>query len=223
VATPPSSFSQQSGSQVIQLSGTGTNRQVYRGRESTVRRITDPPRRCGGWAVSQGSRMVVAEAPDEFGEEGKADPGGPCRKDPKWAACDYQWLWSGPTTREIVPDRAAGTWLTRRAKVSVSGSGAATRLCCWATRVWKEERNGLGWRKWKWVEEESEPRTQGESFLFIYFFSDSYFKFKSIFKFEFQTFFTFRCTNKMPAWMQNYIYIYICFILVILYMIQPWK
>jgi hypothetical protein len=34
--------SQQSGSQIIQLSGTGTNRQVYRGRESAVRRITDP-------------------------------------------------------------------------------------------------------------------------------------------------------------------------------------
>jgi hypothetical protein len=34
--------SQQSGSQIIQLSGTGTNRQVYRGRESAVRRITNP-------------------------------------------------------------------------------------------------------------------------------------------------------------------------------------
>jgi hypothetical protein len=181
--------SQQSGSQIIQLSGTGTNRQVYRGRESAVRRITDPTQ-AARWlsripGITDGccrsSRWV------RWGRKGW--PRWPTSQRPEVSGVRLPVAVKWPhhqrnRARQSGWD-AADSW----------GRGvgvrkrAATSLCCWAARVWKEERNGLGWRKWKWVEEESEPRTQGEPFLFIYLFSDSYFKFKSNFKFEFQTFF----------------------------------
>jgi hypothetical protein len=98
---------------------------------------------------------------------------------------------------------------------------ACDGFCPWGRDVsemaqgWADRRDEGKWAGWG-------NRLKRKRFsLFLFLFSDFYFKSKSNSSLN-SKLFTFRCTNKMPTWLQTYIY-YICFILVLLYMVPIMK